>query len=56
MNEQKERKRLLKRIFDEKLEKQKNELSDYANRIAELQKEAKAPKEELELNKFSLLE
>ena len=49
MNEQKERKRLLKWIEEEieKLEKQKDELPDYANRMTELQKEAKALKEEL---------
>lgn len=49
MDEQEERRKLLKGIEEEieKLEKQKDELPDYENRIAELKKEANKLRKEL---------
>lgn len=49
MDKNKDRARMLKGIEEEieKLDKQKDKLPDYANRIAELNKEAKTLRKEL---------
>ena len=51
MDKQKERRRLLEGIEEEiiKLEKQKDKLPDYENRVAELKKEANKLKIELNI-------
>ena len=52
MDKNKDRVRMLKGIEEEikKLDKQKDELPDYENRVAELKKEANKLRKELEIN------